>query len=65
MEGVSQDLVRIALLIVLLNNIEILECNIQNAYLMADCQDNICITTGPKFGSEEDTLMRFGRRSTC
>ena len=40
-----------------LNNIDILACDIQNAYLTALCRENIWTLAGPKFGEEEGTLM--------
>ena len=54
---VTRDSVRIALLIASLNDLQLLTCDIQNAYLTADCRERICITAGPEFGSEEGTTM--------
>ena len=34
---VLRDSVRIALMIVALNDLQVMSCDIQNAYLMADC----------------------------
>ena len=51
---ISRDSVRIALLIALLNELEVLACDsIQNAYLTADCREKIYF----KFGSEEGSIM--------
>jgi Reverse transcriptase (RNA-dependent DNA polymerase) len=47
---VSRDSVRIALTIASLNQLEILACDIQNAYLMADCWETIYVIAGPEFG---------------
>ena len=40
-----------------LNDLEILACDIQNAYLTALCRENIWTRAGPEFGSEEGTIM--------
>ena len=40
---VSRDSVRIVLLIAALNDLNILACDIQNAYLTAQCTKKICI----------------------
>ena len=49
---VSRDLVRISLIIAALNDLEVLACDIQNAYLTAECRDWVWVVAGPKFGSE-------------
>ena len=49
---VSQDSVRIALTLAALNRLEILACDIQNAYLTAQCREKIWKVAGPEFGSE-------------
>ena len=54
---VSRDSVRIALTIASLNQLEILACDIQNAYLTADCREKIYVIAGPEFGSEEGKVM--------
>ena len=54
---VSRDSVRIALLAASLNELEVLACDIQNAYLTADCREKIYIIAGPEFGSEEGNIM--------
>ena len=54
---VSRDSVRIALTIAALNELDILACDIQNAYLTALCRENIWTFAGPEFGEEEGTLM--------
>jgi hypothetical protein len=40
-----------------LNELQLLACDIQNAYLTADCREKIYIIAGPEFGSEEGSLM--------
>jgi hypothetical protein len=54
---VSRDSVRIALLLASLNELEVLACDIQNAYLTADCCENIYIIAGSEFGSEDGSIM--------
>ena len=54
---VSRDSVIIALTIAELNDLDILACDIQNAYLTALCRENIWTKAGPEFGSEEGTTM--------
>ena len=48
---VSRDLVCIALILAALNVLEILACDIQNAYLTAQRRENIWTVSGPEFGS--------------
>ena len=50
---VSRDSVRIALLIAALNDLDILSCDIQNAYLTAPYREKICTVAGPEFGPEK------------
>jgi hypothetical protein len=54
---VSRDSVRIILTIAALNDLNILACDIQNAYLTAPCREKICITAGPEFGSDHGKTM--------
>jgi hypothetical protein len=54
---VSRDSVRIGLLIAALNDLEIMTCDIQNAFLNADCREQCFIRAGKEFGSEAGTLM--------
>ena len=46
---VSRDSVRIALLAAALNNLDVLACDIGNAYLNAQCREKWCVA-GPEFG---------------
>jgi hypothetical protein len=41
----------------LLNELQLLACNIQNADLTADCQERIYIIAGPEFGSDAGLIM--------
>ena len=54
---VSRDSVRIILLVAALNGLNIMACDIQNAYLTADCHEKIWTIAGPEFGSEKGTPM--------
>ena len=54
---VSRDSVRIAFLLAALNGLDIKVCDIQNAYLTADCRENIYTIAGPEFGSERGKIM--------
>ncbi len=54
---VSRDSVRIALTIAALNDLDIMACDIQNAYLTADCREKVWILAGPEFGSEAGKNM--------
>jgi hypothetical protein len=54
---VSRDSVRIALTIAALNGLKLLACDIQNAYLTADCREKIWTRAGPEFGSESGTIF--------
>ena len=53
----SRYSVRIALTIAALNNLDVLACDIQNAYLTAQCREKIWTRTGPEFGSESGCIM--------
>ena len=54
---VSSDSVWIALTAAALNDLQVMLCNIQNAYLMADCQEKIWRYAGPEFGLEQGSIM--------
>jgi hypothetical protein len=54
---VSRDSVRIALTIAALNKLQVLACDIQNAYLTADCRELIWTRAGPEFGSEAGSVF--------
>ena len=40
-----------------LNSLDIMACDIQNAYLIELCREKIWKFAGPEFGEEEGTLM--------
>ena len=48
---VSRDSERIILLVAALNGLNIMACDIQNAYLMADCHEKIWTIAGPEIVS--------------
>ena len=54
---VSRDSVRKILLVAALNGLNIMACDIQNAYLTVDCREKIWTIAGPEFGSEKGTPM--------
>ena len=54
---VSRESVRIMLTLAALNEVDILCCDIQNAYLTAKCREKIYTVAGPEFGSEEGSIM--------
>ena len=54
---VSRDSVRIILLAVALNGLQVMACDIQNAYLTANCREKIWTYAGPEFGSERGQPM--------
>ena len=54
---VSRDSVRIAFLVAALNELNILACDIQNAYLTANYREKIYIIAGPDFRSEAGSIM--------
>ena len=54
---VSRDPVRIALTIAALNDLSVMACNIQNAYLTSECREKIWTRAGQEFGSENGSIM--------
>ena len=54
---VSRNSVKIALNISALNELDIMACDIQNAYLTALCREKIWTFSGQESGEEEGTLM--------
>ena len=55
--GVSHDSVWIALTLAALNDLQVMSCDIQNAYLTADCREKIWMYAGPEFGLEQGSIM--------
>ena len=58
---VSRDSVRIALTVAALNDLDILGCDIQNAYISAQCREKIYCIAGPEFGSDAGKVMIIKR----
>ena len=58
---VSRDSVRLAFLIAALHDLEVLACDIQNAYLTAPCREKVFTIAGPAFGSEAGKVFIITR----
>ena len=58
---VSRDSVRIILIIVAFNGLEISSCDIQNAYLTAPCREKIYFIAGPELGSDQGKIIIIKR----
>ncbi len=56
---VSRNSVRIAFMLEALNDLNILACNIGNAYLSAPYREKVWIVAGPEFGSRQGTMIRI------
>jgi Reverse transcriptase (RNA-dependent DNA polymerase) len=54
---VSRDSVRIAVLYASLNDLDILSCDVGNAYLNANSREKLWIEAGPEFGSDTGSVM--------
>ena len=54
---VSRDSVQIARAIAALNDLDVLACDIHNAYLTADCRERVGVVFGAKFGFEAEKNM--------
>ena len=54
---VSRDSIHIALPIAALNELSVMACDIQNAYLTADWREMIWTHAGPEFGSESGSII--------
>ena len=54
---VSRDTVCTAHTIAALNNLQVMSCDTQNAYLTAACHEKIWAYAGPEFGSEKGSIM--------
>ena len=57
----SCDTVRIALTIAVLNNLQVMSSDIQNAYLTAACCEKIWTYAGLEFGSEKGSIMLISK----
>lgn len=54
---VSRDSVRLAFLIATLNELDIMSCNIGDAYLNAPCQEKIWFKAGIECGEDKGKVM--------
>jgi hypothetical protein len=54
---VSRESVRIAFLHAALNDLDVLGCDVSNAYLNAPCREKLWVKAGPEFGSDEGSVM--------
>ena len=54
---VSRDSMCIASLLAALNSVEIISCDIQNAYLSAPCREKFYYVAGDEFGSEKGKVV--------
>ena len=66
---VSRDSVCIALTIAASNDLQVMSCGIQNAYLTADCREKIWTYTGHEFGLDQGSIIfvrkeLYGLKST-
>ena len=52
-----RDSVQIMLLTAALDGLQVMACDIQNAYLTVNCRDKIWMYAGPEFGSERGVPM--------
>jgi Reverse transcriptase (RNA-dependent DNA polymerase) len=58
---VSRDSVRLAFLLAALNGLDIMTCDIGNAYLNAPCREKVWFVAGPEFGSRQGTVVKVVR----
>jgi len=54
---VSRESVQLAFLIAVLNDLDIMSCDLQNVYLNADCHEKIFVVDGPEFGSKQGCVF--------
>jgi hypothetical protein len=53
--------VRIAFLAAALNDLDIMACDVSNAYLNAPCREKIWFVAGPEFGSQQGQVVKIVR----
>lgn len=58
---VSRDSVRLAFLLAALNGLDIIACDVGNAYLNAPCREKVWFVAGPEFGSRQGMAVRIVR----
>ena len=62
---VSQDLVRIMLMISVLNDLDLQAADTKNAFLTAPCRENIWTRSGSEFGMDEGKIFIVVRTLYC
>lgn len=58
---VSRDSVRVAFLYAALNDLDVMSCDVSNAYLNAPCREKIWFVAGPEFGSRQGQVVKVVR----
>ena len=58
---VSRDSVRLAFLIAALNDLDIMACDVKNAYLNAACREKVWFVAGSEFGSRQGMIVKIVR----
>jgi hypothetical protein len=58
---VSRDTVRIAFTLAALNDLDVMSCDIGNAYLNAPCREKIWCKAGTEFGSDKGKVLKVVR----
>ena len=53
----SRDSLRTLLIIAASNNLDVLGCNVQNAFLPADDSEKHCLIVGDEFGHDEGKIL--------
>ena len=56
---VSRDSVRIAFLLAALNGLEVLGCDVANAFINAPCKEKYWLEAGPEFGNDQGCVMIY------
>ncbi len=56
---VNRDNVRLAFLLAALNGLDIIACDVGNAYLNAPCREKACFVAGPEFESRKGLIVRI------
>ena len=54
---VSSDSVRLAFLVMELNELYVMTCNVGNAYLIASCREKIWFVDGPEYGEKKGKVL--------
>eukprot|EP00957_Ditylum_brightwellii_P189972 14462610-Ditylum_brightwellii.AAC.1 len=54
---VSRDSIRLAFIIVGLNDLDVMSCNLQNAYLNTKCKEKIWFVEGKECGEDQEKML--------